>query len=161
MAGSQARLPEASSLAAGAVMRGNRGKDTKPERALRSTLHRRGLRFRKNCQPTREVACRADLVFVAAKVAVFVDGCFWHCCPQHGTSPRTNARYWAAKLEANVARDRRNTALLHAAGWTVVRIWEHEDVIEAAGRVERAVRRRNQSELPLGGPGTQRQDLIG
>lgn len=117
-------------------MRGNVGTDTKPEAALRSELHRRGRRFRKNTRPVETVNCRADIVFAASKVAVFVDGCFWHRCPEHGVSPRTNTEYWTAKLERNVARDRRNDAELARAGWTVVRIWEHDSPRAAADRIE-------------------------
>jgi DNA mismatch endonuclease, patch repair protein len=127
--------PPASSAAARAVMRGNRGSDTKPERALRSELHRRGLRFRKNVSPVPGLRCRADVVFTRARVAVFVDGCYWHRCPQHGTAPRSNSDYWQAKLDRNVARDRQNDAALDTAGWTVVRVWEHENPALAADRV--------------------------
>jgi DNA mismatch endonuclease (patch repair protein) len=83
---------------------------------------------------------RADIVFVRAQVAVFVDGCFWHHCPDHGTTPRHNGEWWAAKLDRTVARDRETDARLETAGWTVLRIWEHECPSEAADRVERAVR---------------------
>jgi DNA mismatch endonuclease (patch repair protein) len=116
-------------------MRGNRGSDTAPERSLRSALHRRGLRFRKNCAPIASVRCRADVVFPSAKLAVFVDGCYWHRCPEHGTSPATNSGYWQAKLDRNVERDRRNERELSAAGWTVLRVWEHESPTEAAQRI--------------------------
>jgi DNA mismatch endonuclease (patch repair protein) len=116
-------------------MQGNRGVDTKPEVALRSSLHRLGLRFWKNKRPSREVRCRADIVFPRARVAVFVDGCFWHRCPTHGVSPSANSDYWRAKLDRNVARDRRNDRELAAAGWRVVRVWEHDVPDEAAARV--------------------------
>jgi DNA mismatch endonuclease (patch repair protein) len=79
--------------------------------------------------------CRPDIIFPKVRVAVFVDGCFWHQCPQHGTEPRTNSGYWAAKLDRNVARDRRNDAALEAAGWRVVRVWEHESPSGGADRV--------------------------
>ncbi len=113
-------------------MVGNRGADTKPERALRSALHARGLRFFKNRRPTSEIACRADIVFPSPRLAVFVDGCFWHRCPLHGVSPRANSDYWRAKLDRNIARDRRNDRALRAAGWEVMRVWEHEDPIATA-----------------------------
>jgi DNA mismatch endonuclease (patch repair protein) len=116
-------------------MQGNRATDTGPELALRSELHRRGYRFRKSAAPLRSVRCRADVVFTRARVAVFVDGCFWHRCPEHGTRPRTHSGYWRAKLDRNVARDRRNDDALRSAGWTVVRVWEHEEVLVAADRV--------------------------
>ena len=120
-------------------MQGNTS-DSGPERALRSALHRRGLRFRKHTQAVPGLRCRPDVVFTRARVAVFVDGCFWHSCPEHGTFAKANGEWWKAKLAANVARDRRNDAALAQAGWTVLRIWEHEDVNHAADRVERAVR---------------------
>lgn len=123
-------------------MQRNTSIDTKPEAAVRSELHRRGLRYRKHCRPVLAIRCRADLVFAKARVAVFVDGCFWHRCPIHGTSPRSNSDYWAAKLDRNVARDRENDAALRRAGWRVIRVWEHEDPETAAERIVRAVRMR-------------------
>jgi DNA mismatch endonuclease (patch repair protein) len=117
-------------------MQSNRGVDTRPEVALRSALHRRGLRFRKGMRPPgTEVRCRPDVIFPPARIAVFVDGCFWHRCPDHGTRPKTNAEYWQAKLDRNVARDRANDDALAAAGWRVVRVWEHEDPVRAAARI--------------------------
>ncbi len=82
---------------------------------------------------------RADLVFPRRRVAVYVDGCFWHCCPEHATYPKNNARWWADKLAGNVARDRDTDARLGAAGWLVVRVWEHEDAQVAADRVQAAL----------------------
>ena len=122
-------------------MRSNRGTDSKPEVALRSELHRRGLRFRKNLPlrlPERRV--RPDVVFTRAQVAVFVDGCFWHSCPIHGNQPGRNKDYWGPKLERNVARDRAVDSALGSAGWKVIRAWEHEDVGEVAARVAAAVK---------------------
>jgi DNA mismatch endonuclease, patch repair protein len=139
MASDRLISPTASSAAARNVMRGNRATDTRPELALRSAVHRRGLRFRKHAAPIKGLRCRADLVFRRERIAVFLDGCLWHRCPDHGTMPKTNSGYWAAKLERNVARDRRNDALLREAGWTVLRIWEHEDPGDAADRVATAV----------------------
>ena len=132
------RLPPApapSSVAVHKVMQGNRGSDTRPEVALRSALHRMGLRFRKNARPQADLRCRADLVFRAQRIAVFVDGCYWHRCPTHGVMPSQNSRYWRAKLDRNVERGRRKDADLTDAGWTVVRVWEHEPVEVAANRV--------------------------
>jgi DNA mismatch endonuclease (patch repair protein) len=116
-------------------------RDTGPELALRRELHRRGLRFFVGRPPlASEKRRRADIVFPRARVAVFVDGCFWHGCPQHMTWPKANAGWWRAKIMANVARDRRTDERLREAGWTVVRVWEHEAVDAAADRVERVVR---------------------
>jgi DNA mismatch endonuclease (patch repair protein) len=119
-----------------------RSRDTDPERALRSLLHRMGLRFRVHRRPVPGLRREADLVFAGARVAVFVDGCFWHCCPEHATSPRANGAWWAAKLAANVARDRDTDRRLAEAGWRVVRVWEHEEPARAAARVARVVRHR-------------------
>jgi DNA mismatch endonuclease (patch repair protein) len=118
----------------------NRGTETAPEIALRSALHRRGLRFRKHLPPIPSLRCNADVVFSTAKIAVFVDGCFWHRCPEHATFPKANAAWWQAKLDQTFQRDRRNDAVLDEAGWTVVRVWEHEDPGAAAARVEKLVR---------------------
>lgn len=123
-------------------MRGNRAVDTRPEVAIRSAVHGLGLRFRKHVRPLASRRCKADLVFPGERVAVFVDGCFWHRCPEHGTSPASNTAYWEAKLAGNVARDRRNDAALIAAGWDVLRIWEHEPPECAAARVAAAVQAR-------------------
>lgn len=110
--------------------------DTKPEVALRSALHAAGLRFRKDLRLTLgEVKPRPDVVFTRAKVAVFVDGCFWHSCPEHGRTPRQNLAYWGPKLAGNAARDAVNDRVLSEAGWRVVRVWEHEPTAEAAERV--------------------------
>jgi DNA mismatch endonuclease, patch repair protein len=117
-----------------------RRRDTTPELELRSELHRRGYRYRVDRRPRRGVPSRADLVFGPAKVAVYVDGCFWHSCPEHGTMPRSNEAFWQDKLAGNQERDAKVNALLAAAGWTVVRIWEHEEIEPAADRVEAAVK---------------------
>ncbi len=113
-------------------------RDTAPELALRRELWSRGLRYRVDATPTPGRR-RADLVFARARVAVYVDGCFWHRCPEHSTTPTRNRAWWAAKLDANVARDRATDDELEAAGWVVVRVWEHEDPLEAAERVQGAV----------------------
>ncbi len=114
-------------------------RDTKPEVALRRELHRRGRRFFVDRPPLAGLRRRADLVFPRRRVAVYVDGCFWHSCPLHATRPKNNAEWWATKLAANVARDRDTDARLVAAGWTVVRVWEHEDPTSAADRVQAAL----------------------
>lgn len=117
-------------------------RDTAPELALRSELHRRGFRFRIDRAPVPGVRSRADLVMGPSKVAVYVDGCFWHRCPEHGTMPKANADFWDRKLKRNQERDLEVDRLLDEGGWKVVRIWEHEAVSEAADRVEAAVRSR-------------------
>ena len=127
-------------------MLGNRGRDTRPELALRSRLHRSGFRYRVD----RSIALddgrvRPDLVFVSARVAVFVDGCFWHGCPAHGTSPRRNSSYWAPKLATNRQRDARQREALQRAGWLVPRRPEHEDPAVVAEMVATAVRGRRRS----------------
>lgn len=132
--------PAASTPAARRVMLANRG-ETAPEVALRSAVHRRGCRFRKDARPLDGLRCEADLLFPSAKVAVFVDGCFWHMCPQHVTFPKANAEWWRTKLQRNFDRDRRNDAALAGAGWTVVRVWEHEEVGAAADQIVDIVRR--------------------
>lgn len=98
------------------------------ERRVRSELHRRGLRFRKHLAPLAGVRCRPDIVFSRQRLAIFIDGCFWHQCPEHGSLPRANRQWWKDKLEANVARDQRNNASFAAAGWTVMRFWTHEEI---------------------------------
>lgn len=116
-----------------------RSYDTDPERALRSRLHRLGLRYRLHRRPVAGLRRQADIVFTRARVAVFVDGCFWHQCPEHATRPKANGAWWAAKLAANVARDADTDRRLAEAGWHVVRVWEHEDVEAAAARVAAVV----------------------
>lgn len=112
---------------------------TKPEVALRRELHRRGARYFVDRAPLPKLRRRADLVFPRRRVAVYVDGCFWHSCPEHATFPKNNAEWWAEKLAGNVARDRDTDARLAAAGWTVVRVWEHEPAAAAADLVMRIV----------------------
>ena len=120
-------------------MQVQRSRDTNPELLLRRHLHARGWRFRVDRPPLAGVRRRADIVFGGQKVAIFVDGCFWHACPQHGTWPKTNADWWRHKLERNQQRDQETDQLLKAAGWSVIRIWEHEGVSDAAQRVEEAL----------------------
>ena len=131
-------------------MQANRRTDTSPERLLRSALHARGLRYRKDRRlRVTERWVRPDIVFGRARVAVFVDGCFWHRCQIHSTYPRANAEYWQAKFDRNIARDRDDDDALVQAGWSVVRIWEHEDVPAAATRIAVLVRaERDRQEQP-------------
>jgi DNA mismatch endonuclease, patch repair protein len=132
--------PPASSAAVRKVMQGNRSEGTGPEAAVGSAVHRRGLRYRKHLRPDPALRCKADFVFRSARVAVFVDGCFWHGCPQHGRIPKDPSGYWGVKLRRNAERDRRNDAALAAAGWTVLRFWEHDDPERVAAAVEALVR---------------------
>ncbi|MGH3673817.1 MAG: very short patch repair endonuclease [Pseudonocardiaceae bacterium] len=119
-------------------MQRQRCDDTVPELMLRRALHARGLRFRKGL---RGLPGRPDIVFPRARLAIFVDGCFWHRCPQHRSMPKNNGAWWDAKLQANVERDRRQDAALRDAAWTVLRVWEHEDVDVAADNIEALWRR--------------------
>lgn len=138
--GRTAPYPQPTSAAATKIGRGNRRADTKPEVRLRSVLHRRGLRFRKDHLLRLDgLTVRPDVVFTRARVAVFVDGCFWHGCPEHQRVPKSNGDYWVPKLRSNVDRDRRVDAALVEDGWRVERFWEHEDLEQAARRVEQAV----------------------
>jgi DNA mismatch endonuclease, patch repair protein len=116
-------------------MIGNRSRDTGPELAQRSALHALGLRFRVDARPVPAIPRRADVVLRGDRVAVFLDGCFWHGCPDHFRPPATHADYWSAKIAANRARDASTGALLEAAGWVVVRVWVHEPTPAAVRRV--------------------------
>lgn len=120
-------------------MQANTGRDTKPELELRQAVHALGLRYFVNRRPIRAVRRTADLVFPRLKLAIFLDGCFWHGCPEHHTVAKTNAAFWAEKVEGNRRRDGDTNAMLAAAGWTVLRIWEHEPSGEGARRVADAV----------------------
>lgn len=123
-------------------MRGNRRTDTKPEVAVRSILHRSGYRFRKDLiVEAAGLRVRPDIVFPRLRLAVFIDGCFWHACPEHGNIPRVNSSYWVPKLERNLLRDRRVNEHLRQAGWTVLRIWEHLPPLKAAAQIGDTVRR--------------------
>ncbi len=117
--------------------------DTAPEVALRKELYRRGIRYRVDYQlPLRGVRRRADIAFTPLRIAVFVDGCYWHACPVHATWPTASADWWRAKLEGNVRRDRDTDQRLAEAGWISLRIWEHDNPIAAADRIESALRTR-------------------
>lgn len=132
--------PAATNQGVSIRMRANRRRDTKPEVAARSALHRRGLRFRVDHPiDVGSKLIRPDIVFTRKKIAVFVDGCFWHQCPAHGSMPRTNVDYWLPKLERNVRRDRLDDGLLRTAGWIAVRAWEHESAEQVAQRVIKAI----------------------
>lgn len=118
-----------------------RGKDTKPEMRLRRALHAEGLRYRVH----GKLPGRPDIVFASARLAVFLDGCWWHGCPQHFRMPESNTDFWRAKFDRNMERDRQVTAKLRAAGWSVIRVWEHEvngDLAAVVRRVKTARIRR-------------------
>jgi DNA mismatch endonuclease (patch repair protein) len=123
-------------------MKVTRRRDTEAEMALRRALHAHGLRFRVDRQVLPGRPRRADIVFVTAKIIVFVDGCFWHSCPRHRTLPKANARWWAEKLAANRRRDTHTNRELRKAGWHVERVWEHEAPAAAASRITKFVRKR-------------------
>lgn len=123
-------------------MQRQRRRDTAAEVALRRSLHALGLRYRLHIPVPGNARRSIDIAFTRSRVAVFVDGCFWHACPEHATWPKDNEAPWRRKLEANVARDRDTDALLHAAGWSVIRVWEHENVEAAAQTIARRVRER-------------------
>jgi len=138
-------------------MRAIKRADTKPEIHLRRLLHARGLRFRKDYRldlPSGRV--RPDIVFTRRRIAVFVDSCFWHGCPEHRRQPQVNTWYWQPKLERNAARDRQAVTLLHAEGWAVVRVWTHESMDDAARRI--AVLVADRSGQAEGGPGATIRD---
>ncbi|MFI1459423.1 very short patch repair endonuclease [Nocardia carnea] len=127
-------------------MQANRSRDTKPELAVRRALHSLGLRYRVGIVPEPSLRRRADIVFTKARVAIFIDGCFWHGCPEHGRAKfNHNTEYWPAKIAANVARDADTTDRLRCAGWTVLRFWEHEDVADSAERIRQVV---NMNRIP-------------
>lgn len=117
-------------------------KDTGAELAVRRLLHAAGLRYRVEYPVPGMARRRIDVAFTSVKVAVLIDGCFWHGCPEHATQPKSNAEWWRQKLDRNMARDVETTAHLKAAGWEVLRFWEHEAAQDVASRVAAAVRRR-------------------
>ena len=135
-------VPPPSSDAARRRMLATGQRDTAPEMALRSELHRLGLRYRVHRAPLPGIRRHADIVFPRQRLAVFVDGCFWHGCPLHGTQAKANAAFWQQKIERNRERDRETDRVFDDAGWLVVRVWEHEDPVRAAHRIERIVRNR-------------------
>ncbi|MZF86707.1 very short patch repair endonuclease [Streptomyces sp. SID5643] len=137
----------ASSAARRRNMQAIRSRDTKPERLVRSLLHAQGLRYRVAAKPLPGLRRTADIVFRSAKLAVFIDGCYWHGCPEHYVPPKTNSSYWSDKVARNVARDRDTDAQLEAAGWTVLRFWEHDPADDCALKIAAAVSRlRNRSQ---------------
>ena len=130
-----------------ARMQRQQTRDTQPELAVRRLLHASGLRYRVDSAPLPLSRRRADVVFGPAKVALFVDGCFWHGCPDHGARPtHANPSYWVDKVRRNRERDRQTDALLEETGWISIRVWEHEDPREVADRVISVVRLRRRGD---------------
>ncbi|MBB4979242.1 DNA mismatch endonuclease (patch repair protein) [Streptomyces sp. SFB5A] len=134
-----------SSPAVSARMSRQASKDTAAELAVRRLLHAAGLRYRVEFPVPGMVRRRIDVAFTSVKVAVMIDGCFWHGCPEHATQPKANAEWWRQKLDRNMARDRETTEHLTASGWEVLRFWEHEAPEEVALRIAAAVERRRAS----------------
>ena len=128
-------------------MKANRGRDTKPELELRSLLHANGLRYRvdRRIKTDSGIAARPDIVFPRLRIAIFVDGCFWHACPMHGEVPQSNREFWSEKLDRNVKRDREQRRALESDGWEVLRFWEHEDPRAAAEQIMDAASRRRRA----------------
>lgn len=142
-ASAKAKPSWASSETARRTMVANRGRDTRLELAVRSKVHARGLRYYVSRRPVAGLRRTADLLFPRRRVAVFLDGCFWHRCPQHFTMPKANQDYWSAKIARNVERDLETDQLLTQAGWSVLRFWEHESADAIADLIECSVRDRS------------------
>ncbi|QNE45870.1 DNA mismatch endonuclease Vsr [Glaciihabitans sp. INWT7] len=133
----------ATSATARKVMQGNRGRDTKPELAVRRLVHARGMRYRVNARVEPDIRRSADMLFTRKRIAVFIDGCYWHGCPAHFVLPKAHPDYWEAKIAGNRKRDAETNSLLELRGWTILRFWSHESPICVADKVEAAVRDRN------------------
>lgn len=129
------RNPLPSSDAALMRMKASKPRNTGPEIAIRYELHKKGLRYRIDVRPLESLNRRADIVFRSIKLAIFIDGCFWHGCPLHGTLPKANAEFWELKIARNIERDRDTDFKLISAGWKVIRVWEHEDPKTAAENI--------------------------
>ncbi len=141
--------PRASSENARRTMLANRRRDTSPELAVRRRLHAAGLRYRVDYPAdSTDRRRRADIVFIRAKVVVFIDGCFWHGCPEHFIAPKSNASYWGPKIARNKERDRASTDRLREDGWKVLRFWEHEDPEDVVARIVEVVRPQNHGFAP-------------
>ena len=123
-------------------MKAAKQRDTAPEKALRSELHKRGLRYHIDTRPIESLNRRADIVFLSAKVAIFVDGCFWHGCPIHGTQAKANAEFWKNKIKRNQERDAETNQLLKREGWKAIRVWEHENPEKASVKIQKIVLKR-------------------
>lgn len=136
----------ASSAARRRNMQAIRSRDTKPERLVRSLLHAQGLRYRVAAKPLPGLRRTADIVFRPTKLAVFIDGCYWHGCPEHYVPPKTNPGYWSDKVARNMARDRNTDEQLKAVSWTVLRFWEHDPADDCAVKIATTVRRLRKSQ---------------
>ena len=143
MSGSEMNLrPKPSSISARNRMKATKPRDTAPEKALRSELYKKGLRYRVDARPIKELNRRADIVFRSTKVAIFVDGCFWHGCPIHGTQAKANAEFWKNKIRQNQMRDEDTSKRLKKAGWRVVRVWEHENPEKTSDKIYNVIVKR-------------------
>lgn len=136
---SDAVLSWASTPAIRKTMQGNRSRDTAPELQVRRAVHAMGLRYRVAHRPEPTLRRTADLVFTRARIAVFIDGCYWHGCPEHYIEPKRNVDYWRPKIERNRERDAETTAELTSRGWQVLRFWSHEDPLAVAEEIRAAV----------------------
>lgn len=150
---SEAVVSWASSPAVRKSMQGNRSRDTSPELAVRRALHAMGLRYRVAARPLPGLRRTADIVFRPARVAVFVDGCFWHGCPEHYVPPSSNTDYWLPKISRNQERDRETTTALEAAGWLVLRYWEHQPAAVIVHEIAANVAARRNARTPSSNPG--------
>ena len=129
-------------------MRGNRSRDTKPELAVRRLLHHRGLRYRVNVRPLPALRRTADIVFPGKRIAVFIDGCYWHGCPEHYVASKSNSDYWRPKIAATQARDAETSALLSSAGWVVLRYWSHASPNDVVDSINVTIKRRTDPAEP-------------
>lgn len=134
------RISWATNQAVRNSMQGNKSRDTKPEMVVRRHLHAAGLRYRVHARPIKDWNRRADIVFPKAKIAVFVNGCFWHGCPKHYVTPKTNKNYWTPKIQRNIERDQETFKRLKSEGWLVFPIWEHENLEMKAEKIAARVR---------------------
>lgn len=133
-------------------MRSNRSRDTSLELCVRRELHRRGLRYRVDVAPLHGLRSRADIVFTRRRIAVYLDGCFWHGCPTHGVIPIAHSDYWQPKLARNKERDAQATLALQEAGWIVLRFWEHEETASVVAAISSEVGDRSVSAPTASGP---------
>ncbi|MFD7959623.1 very short patch repair endonuclease [Streptomyces zaomyceticus] len=147
MTGVSEAIPSSPAVSARMSRQGSR--DTAQELAVRRLLHASGLRYRVNAPVPGMPRRTIDIVFGPVRVAVFLDGCFWHGCPEHATQPKSNAEWWRAKLDKNMARDRETTTHLESMGWTVLRFWEHSPTEEISATVRAAVDREKEQQARL------------